>query len=134
VFYQLRGLKLRELEQTVANLRFLEARARFGQSSVEGLLRDYADAQEEIRHLKYSVLKAHLRGQSRHSLLQLLGDFFVFVSSRSSFLTKYPEMLLQDAMNQPDGTGPNAFVAVLWSVYASSPGLTCVLLHGSGLR
>ena len=49
VFYQLRGRKLRSLDQTIGNIRFLTARARFGTSSMEGLLRDYTDAQVGLR-------------------------------------------------------------------------------------
>lgn len=111
VYYQLKGLKLRELEQTIGNLRFLSARARFGPTSVEGLLKDYSEAQEEIRRIKYSSLKSHLRGESRHSILSWISEFFVFVSSSQRQLTANPELVFQYALNQPDGSAPNKYVS-----------------------
>ena len=60
--------------------------------------------------MKYSVLKSQLRGESRHSLLQWLSEFFVFVSSLQGHLVANPDLVFQYALNQPGGTGPNTYV------------------------
>lgn len=52
VHYKMRALDLRDLKNTLGSLRFLQARARFGTSSMENLLHDYSEAQATVRHMK----------------------------------------------------------------------------------
>ena len=61
-----------------------------------------ACVQEELRTLKYSVLKDKLLSveSSRAAQLQWLTEFMVFVGSHHSTLAEYPNLTFQYAMNQ----------------------------------
>lgn len=69
---------------------------------MEHLLRDYHDAQEELRTLKYSLLKERLisADSSRQAQLQWLGEFMVFVGGNHATLVENPELVFQYALNQ----------------------------------
>jgi hypothetical protein len=58
--------------------------------------------QEELRTLKYSILKDKLLSveSSRAAQLQWLTEFMVFVGSHHSTLSEYPNLTFQYAMNQ----------------------------------
>ncbi len=62
-------------------------------------------AQEELRTLKYSILKDKLLSvvSSRAAQLQWLTEFLVFVGSHHSTLTEYPNLTFQYAVNQVGG-------------------------------
>lgn len=109
VFYQLRALQLLGLSDSLGSLRFLEARARQGTGSLETLLHDYHDAIEELRTIKYSVLKEKLRSveSSRQAELQWLTEFMVFTSSHHATLSQYPHLTFSMAYNQPDISAPH---------------------------
>eukprot|EP01138_Halocafeteria_seosinensis_P010237 gb/GECG01010455.1/.p1 GENE.gb/GECG01010455.1/~~gb/GECG01010455.1/.p1 ORF type:complete len:2817 (+),score=410.58 gb/GECG01010455.1/:1-8451(+) len=119
VYYQLRALDLSGLRRTLGDLLFIQRRAEQGVGSMEHLLRDYYDAQEELRTLRYSLLREKLKEEqgaspkeeedfsaARSSLLQWIGEFLVFVSSHHSTLTSYPKLTFQYALNQPDSSTP----------------------------
>ena len=110
VYYQLRGLQVRNLRDTLGNLRFIEARARLGAGSMEHLLRDYHDAQEALRKIKYSVLKEQLSeaASSRSVQLQWVGEFNVFVGGHHANLIAHPNLTFQYAYNQPDTSQPRS--------------------------
>ena len=69
---------------------------------MEHLLRDYHDAQEELRTLKYSILKERLvsADSSRQAMLQWLSEFMVFVGSNHATLVQNPDLVFQYAINQ----------------------------------
>lgn len=71
-------------------------------------MRDYHLAQEELRSLRYSILKDHLisADSSRQAQLQWLGEFMVFAGSNASRLTEHPDMIVQAACNQPSTSAP----------------------------
>ena len=117
VYYQLRALDLAGLQNTLGNLLFIQRRAEQGVGSMEHLLRDYHDAQEELRTLRYSLLKEKIQQEqsegeeadfsaARASLLHWIGEFLVFVSSHHSTLASYPSLTFQYALNQPDSSTP----------------------------
>ena len=108
VYYQLRALMLPELRHTLGSLKFIQARAKQGTGGMEHLLRDYHDAQEQLRTLKYSILKERLisADSSRQAQLQWLGEFMVFASSHHQQLCANPVLVYQYALNQPDSSAP----------------------------
>ena len=61
-----------------------------------------ACAQEELRTLKYSILKDKLLSveSSRAAQLQWLTEFLVFVGSHHSALSEFPNLTFQYAVNQ----------------------------------
>ena len=96
------SLQLTGLKDTLGSLRFIEKCADHGAGRMEHLLRDYHNAQEELRTLKYSILKDKLISaeSSRAAQLQWLGEFMVFVGSHHSALAAYPNLTFQYAINQ----------------------------------
>ncbi len=67
--------------------------------------------QEELRTLKYSILKDKLLSveSSRAAQLQWLTEFMVFVGSHHSTLSEYPNLTFQYALNQVGGVCHRGF-------------------------
>jgi WD40 repeat protein len=113
VYYHLRALKIDVTRDILGSLVFIERRARRGGEQMELLLRDYHMAQEDIRNLKLSLLKAIMSRDdfarfSRAALLAWVQEYVVFVGSHHTMLTSYPTLTFQYAYNQPDISGPHA--------------------------
>jgi len=62
VFYQLGAHDYLGLQRTLGNIRFIEAKVAFGGATAEHLLRDYFQAQDCLRTVKFSLLRDRLAG------------------------------------------------------------------------
>jgi hypothetical protein len=129
VHYQLRAHRYAELYRTLGCIQFIQRRAANGPGSMEHLLRDYHDAMEDVRTVRYSAMKEGMSskgalalhdsplagqgaasddagGSSRAQLLQWVGEFLVFVGSAHAMMVEYPWLTFQQANNQPTMSAP----------------------------
>ncbi len=131
VYYQLRAHRYAELYRTLGCIQFIQRRAANGPGSMEHLLRDYHDAMEDLRTVRYSAMKDGMAargtgpgytsvlagqggglsdvdggGASRAQLLQWVGEFLVFVGSAHAMMVEYPWLTFQQANNQPTLSAP----------------------------
>lgn len=142
VHYQLRAHRYAELYRTLGCVQFIQRRAFHGPGSMEHLLRDYHDAMEDVRNVKFQSMKegmaragertpeshahasslsgqgyseehADTSGSSRGSLLQWLGEFLVFVGSSHAAMVEYPWLTMQHAANQPTLSAPARVAAAM---------------------
>ena len=126
VYYELRALQLRSLQQTLGSLNFVKARARLGSGSIEKLLRDYHDAIAVVRSAKYAQLKTQLAAAhtSRSGVLMWLTEFLTFVGTNTSLLLAFPDATFELALNQPDASAPHIAAATLVQAASRSVGQT----------
>jgi len=130
VYYQLRAHRYADLYRTLGCIQFIQRRASNGPGSMEHLLRDYHDAMEDLRTVRYSAMKDGMAakgtgpgtssvlagqgssseddagGASRAQLLQWVGEFLVFVGSAHAMMVEYPWLTFQQASNQPTLSAP----------------------------
>lgn len=108
LFYQVRGLHLSTMAQTLCGLRFIEAIAHMGPEELQTLLEAYHQAIKIVHDAKYSDLKDVLKkmNTTRDEQLAYLSEFAAFVGSNRSALIRQPHIAVQLAMIQPKGTAP----------------------------
>lgn len=108
VYYQLRGVQLEGLRQTLGSPRFIQVRASQGAESLEHLLAEYAEASESLQSLRYSAIKSqlHALGSTRARELQWLSEWTDFVSANCGALVRFPVQAVQLALCQPTHSAP----------------------------
>eukprot|EP00753_Platysulcus_tardus_P011971 PLAT3327.5.p1 GENE.PLAT3327.5~~PLAT3327.5.p1 ORF type:complete len:1805 (+),score=909.40 PLAT3327.5:47-5416(+) len=108
IFHQLQGQQLQQLRRSLGSLAYIQRQAEDGGRAMEALQADYEAALSYLREEPYLSLKpALLEAESnRQELLRWLHEFAAFVKTQHEVLAARPDMVVSQALAQPDDSAP----------------------------
>ena len=108
-YYALASQRLHDLKSTLTSLRWVQSRFSLESSlggvyGVDGLLRDFTLAQDQVSRIRGSILRRE--GVRRDGLLSWLRSWMILIRCNRASLTRYPVLTAQAAYNEPNGSDP----------------------------